>query len=209
MNGSKPTAGRRSRSSPEQANDVETIDRAIALAKSQTAQPTLIAIRSTIGYGSPEAGTFKTHGEPLGKNMEATRKALHWDVPPFTVPDEPAAFFREALPKGAALRSRMERALRRVERRERRARGAVRTRARRKASRRSAVAGVHRGERRGRDARGRRDGDERASPRRSPSWSAARPISTRRRRRTSKIRATSSPATTPGGTSTSACASTR
>ncbi len=88
---------------PEQGNDVEAIDRAIALAKSQTAQPTLIAVRSTIGYGSPEAGTFKTHGEPLGKNMAATRQALHWDYPPFTVPDEPAAFFREALTKGAEL----------------------------------------------------------------------------------------------------------
>jgi transketolase len=88
---------------PEEANDVETIDRAIALAKSETLRPSLIAIRSTIGYGSPEAGTFKTHGEPLGKNMEATRKALHWDEPPFTVPPEPAGFFKEAGAKGAAL----------------------------------------------------------------------------------------------------------
>jgi transketolase len=88
---------------PESSNDVETIDRAIALAKSETLRPTLIAIRTTIGYGSPEAGTFKTHGEPLGKNMEATRKALHWDEPPFTVPAEPAAFFKAVGAKGAAL----------------------------------------------------------------------------------------------------------
>ncbi len=88
---------------PEEANDVEAIDRAIALAKSEKLQPSLIAIRTTIGYGSPEAGTFKTHGEPLGKNMEATRKALHWDLPPFTVPSEPAAFFKAAGAKGAAL----------------------------------------------------------------------------------------------------------
>ena len=88
---------------PGEANDVETIDRAIALAKSQADAPTLIAIRSTIGYGSPEAGTFKTHGEPLGKNMEATRKALHWDAPPFEIPADAAAFFKEAGAKGAAL----------------------------------------------------------------------------------------------------------
>ncbi|HZO94294.1 MAG TPA: transketolase [Candidatus Baltobacteraceae bacterium] len=88
---------------PEEANDVEALDRAITLAKAETTQPTLIAVRSTIGYGSPEAGTYKTHGEPLGKNMEATRKALHWDHPPFTVPDEPRAFFLEARTKGAAL----------------------------------------------------------------------------------------------------------
>ena len=88
---------------PESSNDVEAIDRAIALAKSETLRPSLIAIRTTIGYGSPEAGTFKTHGEPLGKNMEATRKALHWDQPPFTVPAEPAAFFKAVGAKGAAL----------------------------------------------------------------------------------------------------------
>jgi transketolase len=90
---------------PDESNDVDTIDRAIALAKSETSQPTLIAIRSTIGYGSPEAGTFKTHGEPLGKNMEATREALHWDYPPFAVPDEPAAFFAAVGAKGAGLQS--------------------------------------------------------------------------------------------------------
>jgi len=61
---------------PEQANDVEALDRAIEQAKAETLRPTLIAVRTTIGYGSPEAGTYKTHGEPLGKNMEATRKAL-------------------------------------------------------------------------------------------------------------------------------------
>jgi transketolase len=88
---------------PEEANDVETIDRAIALAKSETLRPTLIAIRTTIGYGSPEQGTFKTHGEPLGKNMDATRAALHWSEPPFTIPDEAATFFRDLGAKGADL----------------------------------------------------------------------------------------------------------
>jgi transketolase len=88
---------------PEEANDVETIDRAIALAKSETLRPTLIAIRSTIGYGSPEAGTFKTHGEPLGKNMDATRAALHWTEPPFVTPGEPTTFFLEVGAKGGTL----------------------------------------------------------------------------------------------------------
>jgi transketolase len=88
---------------PESANDVEALDRAIAEAKADTQRPTLIAIRSTIGYGSPEAGTFKTHGEPLGKNMDATRAALHWDLPPFEVPAEAAAFFKETGAKGAQL----------------------------------------------------------------------------------------------------------
>jgi transketolase len=90
---------------PEHANDVETLDRAITLAKAETQRPSLIAVHSTIGYGSPEAGTFKTHGEPLGKHMEATRKALHWDDPPFVVPEEPAEFFRQARERGAQLES--------------------------------------------------------------------------------------------------------
>ncbi|MBV9409212.1 MAG: transketolase, partial [Candidatus Eremiobacteraeota bacterium] len=88
---------------PEEANDVEAIDRAITVAKNETQRPSLIAIRSTIGYGSPEAGTFKTHGEPLGKNMEATRKALNWEYPPFVVPDEPAAFFNGVGAAGSLL----------------------------------------------------------------------------------------------------------
>ena len=90
---------------PESANDVDTLDRAIAQAKAETLRPSLIAVRSTIGYGSPEAGTFKTHGEPLGKNMAATRTALHWDYPPFVIPDEPAAFFKAVGAKGAGLQS--------------------------------------------------------------------------------------------------------
>jgi transketolase len=90
---------------PEEANDADAVDRAIRDAKTDTLRPSLIAIRSTIGFGSPEAGTFKTHGEPLGKNMEATRRALHWDYPPFTVPDEPAAFFKEVGAKGAPLQA--------------------------------------------------------------------------------------------------------
>ena len=88
---------------PNDANDVEALDRAIAQAKADTLRPTLIAVRTTIGYGSPEAGTYKTHGEPLGKNMEATRKALHWDYPPFTIPDDAATFFKETGAKGAPL----------------------------------------------------------------------------------------------------------
>ncbi|GAC1571400.1 MAG: transketolase [Candidatus Elarobacter sp.] len=90
---------------PEGANDADAIDRAISQAKADTLRPTLIAIRSTIGFGSPDAGTFKTHGEPLGKNMEATRKALHWDAPPFSIPAEAAAFFHETGAKGAPLQA--------------------------------------------------------------------------------------------------------
>ncbi len=87
---------------PAEANDVEALDAALRLAKSETMKPTLIAIRSTIGYGSPEAGTFKTHGEPLGKERLAkTREALGWNHGPFEVPDEVYAFWRERAAAGA------------------------------------------------------------------------------------------------------------
>ncbi len=88
---------------PEEANDVEALDRAITLAKSDTRRPTLISVRTTIGYGSPEAGTFKTHGEALGpENVAKTRETLHWQYPPFEVPDEVYAFWRERAQAGAA-----------------------------------------------------------------------------------------------------------
>ncbi|MBA4118395.1 MAG: transketolase [Candidatus Puniceispirillum sp.] len=62
-----------------------------ALAKAQMAtKPTLIACRTTIGYGAPtKAGTHGVHGSPLGKDeCAAVREALGWDHPPFEIPDE-------------------------------------------------------------------------------------------------------------------------
>ncbi|HTJ27110.1 MAG TPA: transketolase [Candidatus Limnocylindria bacterium] len=87
---------------PASANDVAALDEAITKAKAETLKPTLILIRSTIGYGSPEAGTYKTHGEPLGKdNLARTREALGWTYGPFEVPDEIYAFWRERAQAGA------------------------------------------------------------------------------------------------------------
>ncbi|RCL01076.1 MAG: transketolase [Candidatus Tokpelaia sp. JSC188] len=53
-------------------------------------RPTLIACKTTIGFGAPhKAGTNKTHGAPLGaEEVMAARKALQWDAPPFAVPAE-------------------------------------------------------------------------------------------------------------------------
>ncbi len=89
---------------PDEANDVAALDQAIKNAKADTQRPSLIAVRSTIGYGSPEAGTFKTHGEPLGKdNLAKTRERLGWSYGPFEVPDEIYAFWRERAAAGAKL----------------------------------------------------------------------------------------------------------
>ncbi len=81
----------------EHANDVDAVDRAIVEAKRNADRPTLIAVRTTIGLGSPLAGTFKVHGEPLGADaVKKTKEHFGWPTEPdFIVPDEVAAFWRE------------------------------------------------------------------------------------------------------------------
>ena len=75
----------------ENGNDLEAIDRAIEEAKADTGRPTLIEVRTTIGYGSPRyAGTSTVHGKPLGQEEVAeVRKAYGWpSEEPFFVPEE-------------------------------------------------------------------------------------------------------------------------
>jgi transketolase len=71
-------------------HDVEAVDRAIDLAKSDTERPTLIVCKTSIGKGAPtRAGTAKAHGEPLGTDeIAATRQALDWPHAPFEIPAE-------------------------------------------------------------------------------------------------------------------------
>ena len=87
----------------DHGNDVATLDAAISQAKSVTDKPSFIAVRTHIGYGSPKADSFKSHGEPLGEEaVEATKKNLGWPLEPaFYVPDDVLAFFREAASRGA------------------------------------------------------------------------------------------------------------
>jgi transketolase len=89
----------------EFANDVPTIDNAIAAAQVVTDKPSLILVRSTIGFGSPKANTFGAHGEPLGPdNVAKTKATLGWPAEPaFLVPPEAAALAPEAKARGAKL----------------------------------------------------------------------------------------------------------
>jgi transketolase len=83
--------------------DYEEIDRALSAALSEQRRPSLIVIRTTIGYGSPhKAGTSAAHGSPLGpEEVALTKKALGWQwQEPFFVPSEALAHFREAVPRG-------------------------------------------------------------------------------------------------------------
>ncbi len=84
--------------------DLDEIDRALTEAERETRRPTLIVVRTTIGYGSPhKAGTSEAHGSPLGpEEVVLTKKALGWEhLEPFFVPEDALAHFREALDRGA------------------------------------------------------------------------------------------------------------
>ena len=85
--------------------DLAAIDRAIREAKAETGRPSLIVIRTTIGFGSPKkAGTSSAHGSPLGDaEVAATKQALGWDPDAkFLVPPEAGAHLGEAVARGAA-----------------------------------------------------------------------------------------------------------
>lgn len=80
----------------EDGTDVAAISRAIEAAK-QSGQPSLIEVKTVIGFGSPnKAGSNAAHGAPLGPDeAAATRKALGWDYAPFEIPQAVYDDFRE------------------------------------------------------------------------------------------------------------------
>lgn len=85
-------------------NDLEGIEKAILAAKAETAKPSLIRVRTVIGYGSPKAGTNKVHGEALGPEAtKATKKNLGFpEDKNFYVPEEAGKHWLEAVDKGKA-----------------------------------------------------------------------------------------------------------
>ncbi len=92
------------------ANDVDAIDQAIAVAKNVTDRPSMIAVRTHIGFGSPLQDTFKAHGEPLGpENVKKTKEALGWpSEPDFYVPDDVLKFYRDLGRKGAGAQAQWQ-----------------------------------------------------------------------------------------------------
>ncbi|MGC5124274.1 transketolase, partial [Escherichia coli] len=79
-------------------------------AKAETGKPSLIAMKTIIGFGSPNrAGSYSVHGSPLGKDEGAlTREALGWSHDAFVIPDDLAAEWREIGARGAADREAWE-----------------------------------------------------------------------------------------------------
>jgi len=84
-------------------NDLDAIRDAIKKAKSDTEHPSLIMVRTTIGYGSPnKANTSGAHGSPLGEEeIKLTKENLNWPLKPdFYVPDEVLSHYRTAIEEG-------------------------------------------------------------------------------------------------------------
>jgi transketolase len=73
---------------PIDGHDAQAVNAATTTAKSETAKPTLIICKTTIGWGAPNmAGTHDVHGAPLGeKEAAATRESLGWRYGPFEIP---------------------------------------------------------------------------------------------------------------------------
>ena len=85
-------------------NNLVAIDAALRAARAETARPSLILVRTHIGYGSPnKQDTFEAHGSPLGVDeVRLTKQNLGWPTePPFLIPEEALAHFREAVSRGA------------------------------------------------------------------------------------------------------------
>ncbi|MFO7545745.1 MAG: transketolase [Trueperaceae bacterium] len=86
----------------EDGNDVEALVRAIEMATDDAKRPSLVIVRTVIGYGAPNmAGTSKVHGSPLGaEEALATKRNLKIDWPEFTVPDDVFEHMRTAVLRG-------------------------------------------------------------------------------------------------------------
>jgi transketolase len=84
-------------------NDLAAIDRALRAARGETERPSLILVRTHIGYGSPDKqDSFESHGSPLGvEEVRLTKEKLGWPTePPFYIPEQACKYFREAIERG-------------------------------------------------------------------------------------------------------------
>ena len=83
-------------------NDIDAINAALDAARADTARPSLILVRTHIGFGSPEQDSYKAHGSPLGvEDVKKTKQNLGWPVEPdFLVPEPALTHLRLALERG-------------------------------------------------------------------------------------------------------------
>jgi transketolase len=93
-------------------NDIEAVARAIEAAQGESQRPSLIIARTHIAFGSPhKQDTAAAHGAPLGEEeVRATKEALGWPLePPFFIPPEALAHFRQAVERGRAWEAEWQR----------------------------------------------------------------------------------------------------
>ncbi|WP_404455010.1 transketolase [Oceanobacillus kapialis] len=85
----------------EDGNNLDELHEAMQQAKQNTSQPTLIEVKTVIGYGSPnKSGSSAAHGAPLGDDeVELTKENYNWSHEPFHVPNEVYADFNEKVVK--------------------------------------------------------------------------------------------------------------
>ena len=84
-------------------NNVNAIDEAINLAKAETQRPSVIRVKTCIGFGAPtKEGTAACHGSPLGpEELEGAKQRFSWPTEPaFFVPDDVLSHFRQSLGSG-------------------------------------------------------------------------------------------------------------
>jgi transketolase len=94
--------------SVEDGNDVAAIDQALRAARAETTRPSLILVRTHLGYGSPnKQDTFEAHGSPLGEEeVRLTKQNLGWpEAPAFFIPEPALGYFRQAVTRGAQAES--------------------------------------------------------------------------------------------------------
>lgn len=85
-------------------NDTDEVANAIREAQAEKRRPSLLLVRTHIGYGSPhKQDNFSAHGDPLGEDeLLATKKALGWPtMDKFYLPQDSVDYFRQAIPRGA------------------------------------------------------------------------------------------------------------
>jgi transketolase len=99
-------------------NNVDALHDALTQAKSERERPSIILVRTTIGYGAPrKEGTFEAHGAPLGADeLQAAKMRLGWPTSPdFFVPDDVGDFFRQSLVHGQKREKEWDQAFERYE----------------------------------------------------------------------------------------------
>jgi transketolase len=89
-------------STVEDGNDLEAIEKAIREAQAVTDKPSLISVKTVIGFGMPTAGTRKAHSDAPGPDaVKQTKRALGWpEDEDFYIPDEALAEFRKSVERG-------------------------------------------------------------------------------------------------------------